>query len=59
MAKWSFSKSEVYSLLERITRLQQHANVLLVDDQKSVFQSSSHFLILVVLTLGRLLQRAS
>ena len=41
MAKWSFSKSEVYSLLERITRLQQHANVLLADDQQSVFQSSS------------------
>ena len=32
MAKWSFSKSEVYSLVKRITRLQQHANVLLVDD---------------------------
>ena len=38
MAKWSFSKSEIYSLLERITRLQQYANVLLVDDQQSVFQ---------------------
>ena len=36
IAKWSFSKSEVYSLLERITRLQQHANVLLVDDQQLV-----------------------
>lgn len=35
-AKWSFSKSEVYSLLERITRLQQHANILLADDQQSV-----------------------
>lgn len=58
MAKWSFSKSEVYSLLERITRLQQHANVLLVDDQKSVFQSS-HCLVLIVLTLGRLLQHTS
>lgn len=32
-AKWSFSKSEVYSLLERITRLQQHAGLLLEDDQ--------------------------
>ena len=33
-AKWSFTKSEVYSVLERITRLQQHANVLLLDDQQ-------------------------
>ena len=41
MAKWSFSKSDVYSLLERITRLQQYANVLLADDQRSVFQASS------------------
>lgn len=41
MAKWSFSKSEVYSLLERITRLQQYVNVLLADDQQSVFQASS------------------
>lgn len=32
--KWSFSKSEVYSVLERITRLQQHANTLLLDNQK-------------------------
>lgn len=32
-AKWSFSKSEVYSLLERVTRLQQHASILLADDQ--------------------------
>ena len=32
-AKWSFSKSEVYSLLERVTRLQQYANLLLSDDQ--------------------------
>ena len=37
MAKWSFFKSEVYALLERVTRLQQYANLLLVDDQKSVF----------------------
>lgn len=35
-AKWSFSKAEVYSLLERVTRLQQYANVLLADDQQSV-----------------------
>ncbi|KAI4169534.1 MAG: hypothetical protein LQ343_005614 [Gyalolechia ehrenbergii] len=37
-AKWSFSKSEVYSLLERITRLQQHANILLADDQHTLLQ---------------------
>lgn len=35
-AKWSFSKSEVYSLLERVTRLQQFANTLLLNNQKSV-----------------------
>lgn len=39
IAKWSFTKSEIYSLLERITRLQQHANMLLSDDQQRVFQS--------------------
>ena len=33
-AKWSFTKSEVYSLLERVTRLQQYSNMLLSDDQK-------------------------
>lgn len=33
-AKWSFSKAEVFSLLERITRLQQYANVLFVDNQQ-------------------------
>lgn len=54
MAKWSFSKSEVYSLLEHITRLQQHANALLADDQQSVLQTP-HCLIPVVLNLGRLL----
>ena len=32
-ARWSFTKSEVYSLLERITRLQQYANMLLSNDQ--------------------------
>lgn len=50
MAKWSFSKSEVYSLLERITRLQQHVKVLLADDQRFVLQSS-HCSFLVVLIL--------
>lgn len=32
--KWSLTKSDVYSILERITRLQQHANTLLLDDQQ-------------------------
>lgn len=32
--KWSFTKSDVYLLLERVTRLQQHANTLLLDDQQ-------------------------
>jgi len=31
--KWSLTKSDVYSLLERVTRLQQHANTLLLEDQ--------------------------
>jgi hypothetical protein len=35
-AKWSFSKSESFSLLERITRLQQCANALLLDHQRYV-----------------------
>ena len=33
LAKWSFTKSEVYLLLERITRLQQYTNTLLLDEQ--------------------------
>ena len=32
--KWTFTKVEVYSLLERMTRLQQHANALLLNDQQ-------------------------
>ena len=39
-AKWSLCKSEIYSLLERITRLQQYAKALLVEEQQSVFQTS-------------------
>ena len=58
IAKWSFSKSEVYSLLERITRLQQHANVLLADDQQ-LFSQFAHCNVLVVLIIRRLLQHAS
>ena len=34
VAKWSFTKSEVYSPLERVTRLQQYANLLLSDKQQ-------------------------
>lgn len=33
-AKWSFNKSEVYTLIERISRLQQYAAMLLQSDQK-------------------------
>lgn len=58
MLTWSFSKSEIYSLLERITRLQQHANLLLVDDQQSVSQSFI-CLVLALLTLQLLLQHTS
>ena len=50
-AKWSLCKSEIYSLLERITRLQQYAKALLVEEQQSVFQTS-RCLSLVVLNLG-------
>lgn len=32
--KWSFTKLDIYLLLERVTRLQQHANTLLLDDQQ-------------------------
>lgn len=31
---WSFTKSEVYALLERVHRVQQYANALLLDDQQ-------------------------
>lgn len=33
-AKWSFNKSEIYSLVERVTRLQQYANTMLLNDQR-------------------------
>ncbi|EON66215.1 hypothetical protein W97_05608 [Coniosporium apollinis CBS 100218] len=35
-AKWSFSKAEVFALLERLTRLQQYANTLLLEHQDTV-----------------------
>jgi hypothetical protein len=37
-AKWSFSKSEVYDILQRITRLQQYTNVLLLDKQHDILE---------------------
>ncbi len=38
VAKWSFTKSEVYSMLERVTRLQLYANTLLLDEQYSLVE---------------------
>ncbi|SLM37659.1 Ankyrin repeat-containing domain [Lasallia pustulata] len=38
LSKWSFAKSEVYSLLEKITRLQQYANTLLLEEQHSLIE---------------------
>lgn len=38
--KWSFSKNEVYSILERVTRLQHYASTLLLDEQKWVIQQA-------------------
>jgi len=34
--KWSFSKPEVYAVLERLTRLQRHANTLFLEQQRYV-----------------------
>jgi hypothetical protein len=33
-ARWSFTKSEVYAILERLTRLQQYANTILLEEQR-------------------------
>ena len=41
LSKWSFTKNEVYQLLERITRLQQYTNTMLLDEQQSVHFTSS------------------
>lgn len=38
LSTWSFNKSEIYSLLERITRLQQYANLLLSDDHYTLLE---------------------
>lgn len=37
-ARWSFSKAEVYDMLQRITRLQQYTNVLLSDKQQDLLE---------------------
>ena len=37
-ANWSFTKSEVYSMLQRVERLQQYANALLSDEQHSMLE---------------------
>lgn len=33
-ARWSFTKSEVYAILKRLSRLQQYANTMLLEEQK-------------------------
>ena len=38
IARWSFTKSEIYSVLERITRLQLYSNTLLLDEQYSLVE---------------------
>ncbi|WEW56343.1 hypothetical protein PRK78_001786 [Emydomyces testavorans] len=38
VAGWSFSKSEVYSLLHRVERLQRHAAALLADEQYAMLE---------------------
>ena len=38
MAKWPFSKAEVYELLQRVERLQQYARALLSDEQHSILE---------------------
>ncbi len=43
-SRWSFTKFQVYSLLERVTRLQQYANTLLSDDQLSGLPPASYTL---------------
>jgi hypothetical protein len=36
-AKWFSTKKEVYVILERISRIEQHANTLLLTQQRSVY----------------------
>ncbi|CAF9906992.1 hypothetical protein IMSHALPRED_005412 [Imshaugia aleurites] len=36
IARWSFTKREICSILERITRIQFYANTLLLDEQYSL-----------------------
>lgn len=33
-ARWSFTKSEVYAILERLSRLHQYTNTMLLEEQK-------------------------
>jgi hypothetical protein len=39
--KWVSSKKEVYAILERISRIEQHANTLLLSHQRSVHLSTA------------------
>lgn len=38
VATWSFTKSEVYAVLERLARLQLYVNTLLLDDQHAAIE---------------------
>lgn len=40
-AKWPFSKTEVYTILERVARLQQYVNTLLLADQTTALERLS------------------
>ena len=37
-AKWTFTKSDVFAILQRMERLQQHTNSLLSDDQRNILE---------------------
>ena len=38
LTKWSFTKSEVYALLDRVTRMQTYANTLLLEEQHEMVE---------------------
>ena len=40
-AKWPFSKTDVYSILERVSRLQQYVNAILLADQATALERMS------------------
>lgn len=42
IATWSFTKSEVFSVLERISRLQLYANTLLLHEQNALVERIGH-----------------